>query len=267
MKRKIAFFDIDGTMVNVPNGLMHPTSETVRVLREFRKQGNYIVVATARGMAPDSVKNIEFDGYIFNDGHYIIFNDEVLIEELFLPEDIEKQIKVYEKYNGRYMFNGHEDVTWNRFLDDPIVIKHRLMFNGTDKRPEKANDIFEVNDVQAISCCVLFDNVEDMWSSYHELKNEYTIVPYDSGLIRMDVYRKGFTKGTGCEYLYKKLNIDHEDTYAFGDGINDKQMIQLVKHGIAMGNAIEEIKEVAFDVTDTVDNDGIAKAFKKYLDI
>ena len=81
----------------------------------------------------------------------------------------------------------------------------------------------------------------------------------------MDVYRKGFTKGTACEYLYKKLEIKKENTYAFGDGINDKEMFELVCNGIAMGNAIEEIKEIAHYVTDTVDNDGIAKAFKSFL--
>ena len=73
---KIAFFDIDGTMVNVPNGLMKPTEETIRVLNEFKRQGNYIVVATARGSVPDTIRDINFNGYIHNDGHYIIFNDD-----------------------------------------------------------------------------------------------------------------------------------------------------------------------------------------------
>ena len=49
MNTKIAFFDIDGTLVNVPNGMLHPTDETIRVLNEFKNQGNKIVIATARG--------------------------------------------------------------------------------------------------------------------------------------------------------------------------------------------------------------------------
>ena len=40
MNTKIAFFDIDGTLVNVPNGMLHPTDETIRVLNEFKNQGN-----------------------------------------------------------------------------------------------------------------------------------------------------------------------------------------------------------------------------------
>ena len=73
---KIAFFDIDGTMVNVPNGLMKSTDETFRVLSEFKKQGNYIVVATARGSVPDTIKDIDFNGYETKE-----YNVKVLMKE------------------------------------------------------------------------------------------------------------------------------------------------------------------------------------------
>ena len=78
---KIAFFDIDGTLVNVPHGLMNPTEKTIKALHEFRKMGNKIVIATARGEAPASVEAIDFDGYICNDGHYIRYNGETLVDE------------------------------------------------------------------------------------------------------------------------------------------------------------------------------------------
>ena len=67
--------------------------------------------------------------------------------------------------------------------------------------------------------------------------------------------------------MMKLLNASLDDVVVFGDGHNDKEMLTLVKHGIAMGNAIEELKKVASEVTDTVDNDGIAKAFEKHFDI
>ena len=266
MSKKIAFFDIDGTMVNVPNGLLYPTKETIRVLNEFKKQGNYIGVATARGAAPESIKDIDFNGYICNDGHYIVFNNEILVDDIFTCDEIQRQIDTYLKFDGRFMFGGHVD-TWNSFLDDSLVIEHRQMFSGTSERPIGIIEEFKASDVEAVSCCVLFDNIEKLEDCYDELKDSFTIVPYRTGLIRMDVYREGFTKGTACEYLYKKLEIEKENSYAFGDGINDKEMLELVGHGIAMGNGLEEIKKIAHYVTDTVDNDGIAKAFKRYFNI
>ena len=81
----------------------------------------------------------------------------------------------------------------------------------------------------------------------------------------MDVYRKGFKKGTGVQYMYERLGIPKENTYAFGDGINDIEMFELVGHGIAMGNAIDELKAVAEAVTDDVTDNGVAHYFEKYL--
>ena len=50
---KIAFFDVDGTLINVPHQLLKPTKRTIEALKDFQKQGNYIVVASARGAMPE----------------------------------------------------------------------------------------------------------------------------------------------------------------------------------------------------------------------
>ena len=55
---KIAFFDVDGTMINVPHQLLKPTDKTIHALKEFQKQGNYIVVASARGVKPECLDEI-----------------------------------------------------------------------------------------------------------------------------------------------------------------------------------------------------------------
>ena len=194
MSKKIAFFDIDGTMVNVPNGLLHPTKETIRVLNEFKKQGNYIVVATARGAAPESIKDIDFNGYICNDGHYIVFNNEILVDDIFTCDEIQRQIDTYLKFDGRFMFGGHVD-TWNSFLDDSLVIEHRQMFSGTSERPIGIIEEFKASDVEAVSCCVLFDSIEKLEACYDELKDSFTIVPYRTGLIEWMCIVKGLLKG------------------------------------------------------------------------
>ena len=81
----------------------------------------------------------------------------------------------------------------------------------------------------------------------------------------MDVYRKGFTKGTAVQYIYERLNISKENTYAFGDGVNDMEMLELVGHGIAMGNAVEPLKQIADDITLSVSEEGIADYFQKHF--
>ena len=263
---KISFFDIDGTLIHVPSGIMTPTKPVRHALEQFRKQGNQIIIASARGEVPKAMQDMEFDGYICSDGHYIRYRGEVLADDLFEENQVQRMIDVFEKYHGKPEFYGHHDM-WCSCLDDEYVIKHRVHFQGTDKRPEGVHEDYRASDVHAISCCVMFANVEDLMSAYHELKDDFRVVYYDTGIIRMDIYNLGHSKGTACEYLYKKLGVNFEDTYAFGDGVNDQEMLQLVKHGIAMGNAEESIKKIAYEVIDTVQNDGIAKYFEKEFGI
>lgn len=266
MDKKIVFFDIDGTLINYQNGLVEPTEKTKYVIKELRKRGDIAVIASARAVLPFDDSDIEFDGYICSEGHYIILNNEVLVDQSFETNQIKRQLDVYERYNGRPMFYSR-DKQWNAFLDDKYVIKHRVMFSGTDERPTDVIEDFVAEDIHAISCCVLFESIEDMDKASQELKDEVTMVRYEQGLIRMDVYNKGFTKGTACEYVYQKLGIPKENTYAFGDGENDLGMFKMVSHGIAMGNGVDTLKSIAYDITDSVDNDGIAKAFAKHLGI
>ncbi len=63
--------------------------------------------------------------------------------------------------------------------------------------------------------------------------------------------------------MIERLPFDISDTYAFGDGLNDLQMIEYVGTGVAMGNAVPELKEIADFVTKPVDEDGIAYAVKE----
>lgn len=74
----------------------------------------------------------------------------------------------------------------------------------------------------------------------------------------------GIHKAIAIEKLLNHLNMKKEDTFAYGDGLNDLEMLQYVQHGIAMGNAKEELKEAADDITDTHDENGIYNSFKKY---
>lgn len=265
--KKIAFFDIDETMVNVPKGMMEPSKETIRVLSEFQNQGNYIVVATARGAKPKTIDMIHFDGHIFCDGHYIEFQDKVLVDNLFESDTLKALHDLFKVHNGEYFFSGvHGE--WVSDLESEIILKHHEKYQGTRKWPARLYEPWTFEDVQANVVTGVFSTVADMLTCKKQLPADWEIVAYeDPTSIRMDIHLPGFTKGSACEYVIEKIGLDRNNGYAFGDGINDLEMLKNIKHGIAMGNALEEVQAVASDVTDTVDNDGIAKAFKKYFNI
>jgi hydroxymethylpyrimidine pyrophosphatase-like HAD family hydrolase len=71
-------------------------------------------------------------------------------------------------------------------------------------------------------------------------------------------------KGAALLELCRHLNIDPAQAMAFGDGLNDVTMIKTAGIGVAMGNADPRVKDVADFVTDTNDNDGVAKAIRRF---
>ncbi|MNJ41790.1 Sugar phosphatase YbiV [compost metagenome] len=71
-------------------------------------------------------------------------------------------------------------------------------------------------------------------------------------------------KAIAIEKVLAHLNIPRENTFGFGDGNNDIEMLEYCNTGVAMGNAREELKAVADDITDDVDHDGLYNSFKKY---
>ncbi|MFP3488979.1 HAD-IIB family hydrolase, partial [Staphylococcus sp. SIMBA_130] len=79
----------------------------------------------------------------------------------------------------------------------------------------------------------------------------------------MDVIPPGGSKAKGIEAMIDHLGFKRENTYAFGDALNDIEMLKFAGTGVAMGNGYDEVKEVADYITDPVDQNGIQKGLKK----
>lgn len=71
--RKAAFFDIDGTVMDVPDGMHQPSSAVIQALHQFQNEGNEIFLATSGGTSLIDGEKIRCNGPIGNDGHYIIY--------------------------------------------------------------------------------------------------------------------------------------------------------------------------------------------------
>lgn len=76
--------------------------------------------------------------------------------------------------------------------------------------------------------------------------------------------RSDFDKGTGILSICEYLGIPVEQTVAFGDSMNDLEMMETAALSICMGNGSERLKEMADDVCGTVEEGGLQAAFEKY---
>ena len=79
-----------------------------------------------------------------------------------------------------------------------------------------------------------------------------------------DVIEKGFSKAEGLKRLLQHYNVDPADTVAFGDSLNDLELLKECALGIAMGNGREELKKAADYVTDPIGEDGVWNACVRF---
>jgi hypothetical protein len=81
----------------------------------------------------------------------------------------------------------------------------------------------------------------------------------------IEIMNKGVTKGRALEKLCELFNVSRDEVIAIGDNYNDISMLEFAGTAVAMGNGEEQVKKIADLVTDTNDNDGVAKAIEKLL--
>jgi Cof subfamily protein (haloacid dehalogenase superfamily) len=81
----------------------------------------------------------------------------------------------------------------------------------------------------------------------------------------LEINRHGINKGVALSYLANRFNIEHHEVMAIGDSLNDLDMIKAAGFGVAMGNAVADIKQAAEAVTGGHDADGVAEAIEKYV--
>ena len=82
----------------------------------------------------------------------------------------------------------------------------------------------------------------------------------------MDIQNKSINKGIAIKKIQELYNITSDECMAFGDQMNDYELLKSVKYGYAMDNAVEPIKEIAYAVCEDNENQGVIKTINAYLE-
>lgn len=257
--KKAVFFDIDGTLWN--EKLQVPGS-TVEAIHKLRENGHYAFICSGRSRttirAKELLEDIGFDGIVGGCGTYIEYLGEVIFDKNLSQEELAGLLVSLEKCNmpvileGTHYLYGDEEI----FGEDPYVAYLKRVV-GEDFLPLKGNEgRYEANKISA-------DYTKgDIEGIKRELSGSYELIFHAQKVV--EVLPKGYSKASGIQRICEYLNISHEDTYAFGDSANDVEMLRYVEHGIAMGNATEDAKEVADYITTPLMEDGIMEGLKHY---
>lgn len=260
MQTNILFFDIDGTI------LSHRTfqiSESTRsAIRRARANGNLIFVNTGRTYSEidRSIIEIGFDGFVCGCGTYISYQKEVLFHQTIPYETAVSLIKDLRELNMEAVLEGadaiyfDDNMTYYKLNDQRDLLEEVFHFNVQN---------WDCPDITFDKFCIWSEDADSIRLFYEKYKELFHFIDREKNQL-FEVIPKEYSKATGIQYLLKQLDIPHENTYAFGDGANDLEMLTYVKHSIGMGNSDGGVPEIVSFLTKDVDQDGIEYALKYF---
>ena len=286
---KLVAIDLDGTMLD---SFGQVTENTKKVIQKTIEKGTDVIIASGRPI--DSIKTIAKEigsnkYFIAGNGAliYDIQKDEILYEKYMNKQKVLEIIKICEensiaynvytdktilatslKYNVLYyhkenlkkqeekrthinivenMYEYIQKMKEERFLKITICDDSKTVFQSIIRKLEKIKDI-EILDVSHMSRKLIQQGTEEVPIEYY-----YT-----------EISSKDVDKWFAIEFLMQKLNLKKEEIVAIGDNVNDKKMIEQAGLGIAMGQSMPQLKEIADYVTDANCEEGVAKALSKF---
>ena len=264
---KLIALDMDGTLLNEEKRV---TERTKKAIQAARDKGVTVVIATGRPI--DGVTRYLEELDMFTDKDYVLSYNGGLVLNTKSREVICKIGLLGEDVHYLYNLSKELGVNIHAFSE-----KNGLVTPKNSKYTEVEAEInnIKINEIdfntiesdESFIKIMMIDEPEILQNAVDYLPKEvyekYTVVrstPYF-----LEFLNKEVNKGTGVELLAKHLGIKREEIITMGDAGNDLHMIEYAGMGIAMGNAFEEVKAAANYITDTNEEDGVAKAIEKFV--
>ena len=265
MKIKAIALDLDGTLLTSDKKISDINKE---VLKYLENKGVKIFIVTGRTYisAKPFAQELGIDSSIiaYNGAKVVNYKNDELIFNLPLEEKYSKKIIKMAKEKGFHV-NLYQNNKW--FVEELDNDETRHYANHTGLTPvKKSFDSFDDYSMTKIT----IQNMEDS-KEFNEFCDEIKdvlgndVYTAKSQSFLFEVLNKNVNKGLVLEKVLKSYGISTEECVAFGDANNDLEMLTTVKYGVAMGNSDIELKRQVNYVTDTNDNNGVAKFIKKYF--
>lgn len=244
---KIAFFDIDGTLIDMNTKRI--SEKTIYTLQQLKSNGVIICIATGRPpMGLPRFDHIEFDAFLTFNGSYCFNEKETIYSNPIPGEDIKALLK-----NASEMKRPVSIATLNRLAangKDQDLIEY---FSFAKAELEVADD-FEQVAHEEIYQVMLGCRKEEYSQILKNTKNAKIAAWWDRAV---DIIPANSGKGTGIQKILEYYHLEKEAAIAFGDGNNDIEMLEVVGTAVAMENASDQLKNIATDICGHVSEDGI----------
>ena len=259
MQQKYAlFFDIDGTLVSFETHQIPPS--TILALTQAKANGHKVFIATGR--PPIIITNLGaiehlIDGYVTTNGALCFVGSDVVACKAIPQQEARMVVEdSIEKQYGVIVIGEKDVAVLDPKGDVDLIFRQHLAVENLNL----AKPVEHVLQQRILQITPFFDKD-------YEKELMARLPGCTSGRWHpafTDVTAKGADKGEGIMAMAEHLGLDPQYTMAFGDGGNDSTMVRRAGIGVAMGNAIDELKKEADFVTTSVDEDGIRYALSHF---
>lgn len=272
MKYKMMCIDMDGTLLDDNKNISDRNHEALKMVQE---KGIKLVVSTGR-LFTSANYYAELIGLkvpvISSNGAYIREKDrdEVIYEAKLDVNKCKEIIKIAYKYGVRICFHTTTSIISTDTDDSTELYKKFnsiLPLDGRIKIDIVKNwgEAFSKYKDSIIKCVVSTEEYEKLDKIREEILSIVDVEIASSAINNIEIMDKGVSKGKAVEILSSFYNINREEIICIGDNENDVSMLKFAGLGVAMGNADDKVKSIADYVTDTNNNDGVAKVIEKFV--
>lgn len=260
MTKKLIAVDLDGTLLTSTNTISKKSKESIEKVLD---SGHKVVIITGRDFYGSiKVARELFDrhegGLVASSNGALVFDlakDKPIINHT-IPREVVKEMIAYGKSLGLDYLIYHDNKILAEKDDaydlDFLSKKNKLEVEIIEDLADKLD--FDLNKLLFSAQPSLIEKVKSDFEEQFKGK----VNPIHSMPQFLDCMPAGIHKGRSLLEIADFYGIDHKDTLAFGDEINDETMIEMAGIGIAMANASDYIKNLADDICPTNDDDGIS---------
>ena len=250
---KAIFLDIDGTLILNNEGPFDEDIEQIKIAKEY---GHLFFLNTGRALSniPAVFKEAAYiDGMIMGSGTHVQLKGKTLYHKWIIEKLLISVCRYYLNNKKWCVFEGETNIYGINKFDPALFAGEVALINGE-------NDF--TNQYCGVKITKLTIEGDATVEEKNLLKNYFQLNSFSNyyeGII------KGEDKSNGIKMILKETGILLENSIAIGDSINDISALSTVNLGVAMGNACNELKEIAKYVTDDCKHGGVAKAIKKMV--
>lgn len=265
---KLIISDMDGTLLNKHDEI---DPEFWDIEKRLSKEGVIFSIASGRPYYNlvkkfDQIKdNLLF---ICENGGFAVYKGQELFSNPMDFKDVDEIAKICNNLKGVItLLCGKKSayVEKDRFLNNSIETQNeiRRYYNNL----ELIEDIKEIDDdIVKIAICDILGAETNSYPILEKYKDRFQVVI--SGAIWIDLSKLGTNKGMAIEKIQEKLNISQDETMAFGDYLNDYEMMKYAKYSYAMKNAHPELIAISNFITkDDNNNNGVTNTIKEIFNM